>query len=130
MIDINILSMDSSENISFFFTDNDTTCLNDDSLTNIYQLMDEFKELPNDTVIPHSSLESYTIAELLKICEYYGLLKGIKMAKYKKQDIVHAIKIFEESEENQTIVLRRLTLWFYIDELLADKKMKKYIIWK
>ena len=119
--------MDTSENISFFLTDNTSTSdIDETSLTNIYELMDGFKE----DGIKTASLNSCTVNELLKICEYYGLLKGIKMAKYKKQDIINAIKIFEESEENQVIVLRRLTMWFYMEELLSDKTMKKYIIWK
>jgi len=73
--------------------------------------------------------KEYTIKDLLKICNYYGIEKNIKTSKCKKQDIISTIVYFESLPENFYIVQRRNTLWRYIDELLNDPKMKKFIIW-
>ena len=73
--------------------------------------------------------KNYNVSQLLKICEYYDLLKCVKMAKYKKMEIISAIIMFEQDAENNEIVLKRRQMWFYMNELLNDKYMKKYIIW-
>lgn len=73
--------------------------------------------------------EEYTIKELLRICNYYDIEKNIKMAKYKKQDIISSVVYFESLPENNTIVLKRHKLWSYIIELKLDPKMKKYVLW-
>jgi hypothetical protein len=57
-------------------------------------------------------------------------LKNIKLAKYKKIEIINAIKIFELEEYNKQIVEKRKRLWGFMNELMADKVMKKYILWK
>lgn len=73
--------------------------------------------------------EDYTVKQLLRICDYYDIEKNVKMAKYKKQDIISSIVYFESLPENVEIVNNRHKLWSYIVELLHDSKMKKYIIW-
>ena len=73
--------------------------------------------------------EKYTVNQLLKICEYYGLLKCVKMAKYKKNEIIDAIINFETNLENNEIIIKRQQLWSYLEELLKDPFMKKFIIW-
>ena len=77
----------------------------------------------------NSYLNLLNLNELYKICEYYGLLKNIKISKYKKIDIINTIEIFETNKENKLIVDKRKKLWFYINELSNDNIMKKYIIW-
>ena len=72
---------------------------------------------------------NYTVKQLSFICEYYNLLKNIKINKLKKQDIIEQIILFEYSQENCEIVVKRKELWFYMNELKNDKIMKKYIIW-
>ena len=69
-----------------------------------------------------------TIKDLLKICNYYGIEKNMKLLKSKKQQIIHALIYFESLPENFEIVQKRYRMWSCITELLNDSKMKKYII--
>jgi hypothetical protein len=71
----------------------------------------------------------YTVKDLLKICNYYGIDKDIKTSKCKKQDIISTLIYFESLPENFEIVQKRNKMWAYITELIGDPKMKKYIIW-
>ena len=73
--------------------------------------------------------ETYNIKDLLKICNYYGIEKNIKLSKCKKQDIISTIIYFESLLENFELVQKRNKMWAYMTELYNDSKMKKYIIW-
>jgi hypothetical protein len=73
--------------------------------------------------------QEYTIKDLLKICEFYGIDKYIKMSKCKKRDIIETIVYFENLPENEEIVQKRNIMWAYITELMNEPKMKKYVIW-
>lgn len=73
--------------------------------------------------------KNHTIKDLLKICEYYNIDKNIKLCKYKKNDIINSILYFESLSENFDLVETRCKMWKYMNELLNDTKMKKYIIW-
>jgi hypothetical protein len=73
--------------------------------------------------------ETYTIKELMKICQYYGIAKDIKSAKCKKQDIVSTIVFFEGQPENYNIVNKRNSMWAFMKELQEDPKMRAYILW-
>jgi hypothetical protein len=90
----------------------------------IFKLMNEF-----DSEYSKSYLEEYTIKELLKICNYYGIDKNIKSAKCKKQDIIYTLVYFESLPENAEIVQKRHELWNCIYILLNDPNMKKYVLW-
>jgi hypothetical protein len=72
--------------------------------------------------------EEYTVKDLLKICEYYGIDKNIRTSKCKKIDIITTLVYFESLPENAVIVEKRNRMWAYITELLQDPKMKKFII--
>lgn len=72
--------------------------------------------------------ELYTVKDLLKICQYYGIDKNIKSSKCKKLDIISTIIYFESLPENKAIVRQRHRMWAYITELLNDKIMRKYIL--
>jgi hypothetical protein len=74
--------------------------------------------------------DEYTVKDLLKICNYYGIEKNIKSLKCKKQDIISTIIYYESLPENVEIVEKRNRMWAYMVELYNDQKMKKYIIWK
>lgn len=73
--------------------------------------------------------EMHTIKELMKICQYYGIAKDIKLAKCKKQDIVSTIVFFEAQPEKCEIVKKRNTMWAYMKEIQEDQKMRAYILW-
>ena len=71
----------------------------------------------------------YTVKELMRICNYYGIDKNIKISKCKKPDIISTIVFFESLSENFEITQQRHKMWACIKELLNDSKMKKYVIW-
>ena len=99
-----------------------------DNTTNIYystkKMYDDMYGINNEEVY-----QLYTVKQLLRICDYYDIEKNVKMAKYKKQDIISSIVYFESLPENAEIVNKRHKLWSYITELVHDSKMKKYVIW-
>ena len=72
---------------------------------------------------------NYNTKQLLLICEYYGLLKEIKINKMKKLEIIYFLLDFEEDLENYSIVCKRKQLWYFVNELKNDKFMKKFILW-
>ena len=134
-----------SENIFFVFKDkeNENENENENSIDDellMQDLLDEFNmnfeqeedqdQEPNFFVLlDNKTFQRYNVNELLKICDYYGLIKYIKLAKYKKPEIIHSILLFEKDESNREIVEKRYKMWNYMSELAKDKLMKKYIIW-
>lgn len=67
---------------------------------------------------------NYNLKQLCMIYEYYNLGK---VSKLKKADIIQAIVLFEHEVDNYEIVMRRQQLWHYLEELKADKFMKRFI---
>ena len=72
---------------------------------------------------------NYNIKQLIRICEYYGISKDIKINKLKKNEIINLLLMFEENIMNSEIVYKREQLWYFMSELKNDKFMKKFIIW-
>jgi hypothetical protein len=72
---------------------------------------------------------NYNVKQLLTICDYYGLLKEVKLNKFKKPELIIFLLDFEENMENSFIVYKRKQLWHFVEELKNDKFMKKYILW-
>ena len=68
---------------------------------------------------------NYTLKQISMIYEYYNIGK---ISKLKKADIIQAIVIFEHDTENCEIVMRRQQLWHYLEELKADKFMKRFVL--
>jgi hypothetical protein len=68
---------------------------------------------------------NYTLKQLGTIYEYYNIGK---ISKLKKADIIQAIVVFEHDGENYEIVMRRQQLWHYLEELKADKFMKRFVL--
>ena len=140
--------INSKENISFFLLEPESENEQSENVFCMQELLDEFnKEFNTKENIrfrvqsynedyenykvnsDYNELEKCTVNALHKICEYYNLLKYVKMAKYKKNEIIQSIIMFESDENNNEIVKRRHKLWRYMNELCKDKFMKKYIIW-
>lgn len=124
--------MNENENISFFLQDKI-----EDTDIDISELLYEFEVLNTNlnTKVKNNNnnneiLNDYNISELQKICDFYDLLKNVKIAKYKKADIINAINYYESNESNSEIVNKRLKFWANMNELMQDKIMRKYIIWK
>jgi hypothetical protein len=72
---------------------------------------------------------NYNIKQLLLICEYYGLLKEVKINKMKKLEVIYFLLDFEENIDNTCIVYKRKQLWYFMSELKNDKFMKKFVLW-
>jgi hypothetical protein len=114
------------------FENDDTSILNDYSNFEQYN----FGELPYYIKkIAYNGCEeiyyeeNYKIKDLLKICEYYKIDKYVKTLKLKKETIISTIVHFEKLPENQKIVYNRNLMWAYMEELLKDSNMKKYLLW-
>lgn len=121
--------MANDENVSFFLLDSKLDDIADNN-EDIMVMMNEFNDVPTSQFYTEpEDFEKYTVNQLMKICEYYDLLKCVKMAKYKKAEIVLAIFAFEQDNQNYETVENRIKMWRYMEELLADKKMRKYILW-
>lgn len=67
---------------------------------------------------------NYLKKDLIKIAEYYD----ISVKKKTKDILIEDILSFENNPENCVMVERRQTLWFYLNELMEDNYLRKYII--
>jgi hypothetical protein len=73
---------------------------------------------------------NYTVKQLLQICDYYGILKNIKLMKANKDEIINNIVFFETNPDNYNMTVKRKQMWYYIEELKSDKFMKKFVcVW-
>lgn len=68
--------------------------------------------------------ENYTKKDLEKIAEYYSISKRKK----KKADLVEEIVLFELDPVNFEITNRRKTMWFYMEEIMNDNYLSKFLI--
>ena len=86
--------------------------------TNFFHLMDSYvaQELDYN--------ENYTKKQLDRIADYYEISKRKK----KKAQLIEAIVLFENAEENHDIVSRRCILWEYVQEIKQDKYLSKFLI--
>jgi len=135
-----------NENITFLLKEKETNEISDNELQKMIQELNEEinveykddknidlmyfvnKDFYNNDELYYN--QEYSIKELLKICNYYGIDKNIRTSKCKKQDIISTIVYFESLTENYLIVQERNLMWAYMTELFNDSKMKKYVIWK
>ena len=135
----------SNENITFFLEEKENKKDNTKDNDEIQKMMDELNEHINASELTpwvindaddidedinpffETLYKDYTIKDLLKIYNYYGIKTHAK-SKLKKQQIIHTLIYFESLPENFEIVQKRYRMWAYINELLNDTKMKKYII--
>ena len=69
-----------------------------------------------------------TLKQLHIICDYYGIISYIRIAKCNKEYIVNMLFLYENAYENNEIVVKRKRMWKYLAELKNDKFMKKFII--
>jgi hypothetical protein len=141
--------MNQENNISFLLEDNETLSDEDNNLL-IAEMLREFsfdtegegeeddlKEeseyfIKKDIYFGNDELyydQEYTVKELMKICQYYDISKNIKASKCKKQDIILTIVYFESLDENYDIVQQRHKMWSHMTDLLADSKMRCYLLW-
>lgn len=82
--------------------------------------------LDNNFFNNDNTYEKYSVKDLHKICDYYGMTK---ITKYKKMELINLIIAFEEDDNNSYIVSKRRIMWTFMEELNGDSKMKKYILW-
>lgn len=74
----------------------------------------------------NDTYEKYSVKDLHKICDYYGITK---ISKYKKMELINLILAFENDDTNNYIVCKRKIMWSFMEELNSDDKMKKYVLW-
>ncbi len=96
---------------------------------NDYELLNTFSNEGMNEIMSYEYKINYTVKDLLLICDYYGISKEMKTNKYNKDVIINILVYFENNPINKNIVLRRRQMWHYINNLKADKFMKKYILW-
>jgi len=110
---------------------NESICNADMPLFDLSKLQDELTdanlELEIDSV--GEDILSLTVKQLMLVCEYYGISKGVKMCKFKKNDIMETIIMFESDLNNRDIVMKRRKRWHWLNELKTDKILKKCVIW-
>lgn len=128
--------VDNFEHISYQIEDPDEIAFenNTEMDGHLKELLKEFENInvksEDDVFVEIKNYDlNYTLKQLLFICDYYNISKGVKLNKMKKQDIIEQIIIFENDISNFNIVTKRKQLWYFMDELKSDKFMKKYIIW-
>lgn len=68
--------------------------------------------------------ENYILPDLKKIADYYE----ISYRKFRKDELVQEIVLFENDVQNYEKVYQRLKFWKYIEELKEDKFFKSLII--
>lgn len=122
-------------NIQFLLEEsdnNDDTMIDPSFYDTLLQEFDSKNQIfENDDIfstMKHYDL-NFTLKQLLLICEYYGLLKEIKINKLKKQDIIEQLILFENNSDHVDIVTTRKKLWRYLTDLKKDKMMQRFIIW-
>jgi len=119
-----------NDNISFLIEENeDNLTLVENNDTNFFLLELENKHSQDEMISKMVNYNlNYLAKDLLVICDYYGIGKNLKTSKANKEQIIAALVFFENSPENQEIVVKRNTLWFYMNELKNDKFMRKFIM--
>ena len=125
---------ETNDNIYIFFDDSNSEneIFQDEDLSKILNELENIELEQNDNANASLALYyemNYNVKQLLLICDYYKITKELRLNKSNKMDIINTLVLFENSEENMELVLKRKQLWFYINELKNDKFMKKYVLW-
>jgi len=68
--------------------------------------------------------ENYTLMDLKKIADYYDII----VRKLRKDELIQEIVLFEIDPHNCIIYFKRVQGWEYINLLMRDNKLKKYIL--
>jgi hypothetical protein len=124
--------MNSNKNNMFFSLQDDdlgqkTSDQNeiDDYIQRFFE--DECNVDDDQIYLAHQYEASYSVKELLKICEYYGIIK--QRNQRKKMELIYAILLYEKDPTNESTVETRKRFWGYLDELKQDKFMKQFVVW-
>ena len=130
------MANDDNENINFFLDeteDSNNDILDLSEFINITETENsELNGKKYDTLFMTHTVNyqiNYTVKQLMLICDFYGISKGLKAYKCNKDEIINTLIHFENEHMNEEIVFRRQNMWFYINELKNDKFMKKYVLW-
>lgn len=94
-----------------------------DNETSIF-LNDDFENMDGYIALELDYNENYNKKELEKIADYYSISKRKK----RKADLVQDIVLFELDPTNSDITNRRKTLWFYLQEIMNDNYLSKFLI--
>ena len=89
-----------------------------------YSLKDEMSVIDTTIAMEIDYNINYTLPMLHHICGYYNL----SYSRVKKNDLIAMLVEFEQNSENINMVQERKRLWYYMQELKANKYLSKYII--
>jgi hypothetical protein len=67
---------------------------------------------------------NFTVKQLSMMCDYYEIRSRNK----NKNELIEALVSFENESKNNSTILKRKKLWFYLEELRKDSFTKKYIL--
>ena len=68
--------------------------------------------------------DNFLKKDLERIADYYSISKRKK----KKDELINDIVLFEINPENFEITEKRKTLWYYMEEILNDNYLSKFLI--
>ena len=127
---------DNNENIFFSLDENQNQSDIEEENIDYSQFLNDVNDV-NDNLSHTEVFEAkcyeykinYKVKDLVLICEYYGISKEFKTNKCSKEEIIVILVSFENNPLNNEIVLRRQSMWYYINKLKNDKFMKKYVLW-
>jgi hypothetical protein len=127
------------ENLFLQVIDDDDTDTDKNNVSNILNLIDnEEEKLYGNNLYDENLYDenfyaellnykmNYNIKQLQVICEYYGIPKT-KIGKT-KDEIINNIISFENDLNNINIVFKRKQMWHFMEEIKADKFMKKFVL--
>ena len=127
---------DNKRSESIDITINENIEKKEDNSESIMELMKEFENIECEKIVNSENYHyfyeiynydaNYSVRDLGFIYEYYY---GVKKTKGKKVDLIIAIVLFENNLENFNIVEKRKKMWKNIQELKADKYMKRFVLW-
>ena len=87
-------------------------------------LTEDFTNMDGYIALELDYNENYNKKELEKIADYYSISKRKK----RKADLVQDIVLFELDPINSDITNRRKTMWFYLQEIMNDNYLSKFLI--
>ncbi len=87
-------------------------------------LNEDFSNMDGYIALELDYNENYNKKELEKIADYYSISKRKK----RKADLVQDIVLFELDPMNSDITNRRKTMWFYLQEIMNDNYLSKFLI--
>ena len=95
-----------------------------DDETNDFFNNEDYSNMDSYVALELDYNENYNKKDLEKIADYYSISKRKK----RKAELVQDIVLFELDPLNSDITNRRKTMWFYMEEIMNDNYLSKFLI--